>query len=154
MRWIRGKLIKVMTLLCVISLPTIEGSAAGEQSPCDTLSAEFASTESGLQYRDIEVGKGREVSIGDTAKVHYTGWLPDANCKKFDSSRDRGEPFSFRIGAGQVIKGWEEGVSTMRKGGKRLLLIPPHLGYGERGAANVIPPNARLLFEVEVVDLR
>jgi FKBP-type peptidyl-prolyl cis-trans isomerase len=109
-------------------------------------------TSSGLIYLDLVVGEGRKAEIGDTASVHYTGWLLDGT--KFDSSVDRGEPFSFRIGSGMVIKGWDEGVSTMRKGGKRKLIIPPHLAYGARGVGNIIPPNSTLTFEVDLLDLR
>jgi len=109
-------------------------------------------TESGLQYLDLVVGTGRQAELGDTATVHYTGWLADG--RKFDSSVDRKEPFSFRVGAGQVIKGWDEGVGTMKVGGKRKLTIPPQLGYGTRGAGNVIPPNATLTFDVELLGLR
>ena len=108
--------------------------------------------DSGLEYIDLVVGTGREAGNGDTATVHYTGRLQDGT--KFDSSVDRGQPFSFRIGAGQVIKGWDEGVSGMKVGGKRKLMVPPHLGYGGRGAGNVIPPNAKLDFEVELLNLR
>ena len=109
-------------------------------------------TESGLQYVDLVVGTGRQAELGDTATVHYTGWL--ANGTKFDSSVDRKEPFSFRVGAGQVIKGWDEGVSTMKVGGKRKLIIPPNLAYGSRGAGGVIPPDATLTFTVELLGLR
>lgn len=109
-------------------------------------------TSSGLSYIDLVVGDGREAEIGDTATVHYTGWLTDGT--KFDSSVDRGEPFSFRVGSGMVIKGWDEGVSTMRKGGKRKLIIPPHLAYGARGVGKIIPPDATLTFVVELLDLR
>ena len=109
-------------------------------------------TESGLKYLDLVVGTGRQAELGDTASVHYTGWLE--NGKKFDSSVDRNEPFSFRVGAGRVIKGWDEGVQGMKIGGKRKLIIPPDLGYGSRGAGNVIPPNATLTFDVELLDLR
>ncbi len=109
-------------------------------------------TESGLRYVDLVVGTGRQAEVGDTATVHYTGWLE--NGKQFDSSRDRGEPFSFRVGAGHVIKGWDEGVQGMKIGGKRKLIIPPDLGYGTRGAGGVIPPNATLTFEVELLELR
>ncbi len=109
-------------------------------------------TESGLKYVDLVVGTGRQAELGDTATVHYTGWLE--NGKQFDSSRDRGEPFSFRVGAGRVIKGWDEGVQGMKVGGKRRLIIPPDLGYGARGAGSVIPPNATLTFEVELLGLR
>lgn len=108
--------------------------------------------DSGLEYIDLVVGTGREAGNGDTATVHYTGWLQDGT--QFDSSVDRGQPLSFRIGAGQVIKGWEEGVSGMKVGGKRKLMIPPHLGYGGRGAGSVIPPNAKLTFDVELLNLR
>ncbi|MET0516833.1 MAG: FKBP-type peptidyl-prolyl cis-trans isomerase [Nitrospiraceae bacterium] len=109
-------------------------------------------TDSGLKYVDVTVGDGREAVVGDTATVHYTGWLVDG--KKFDSSLDRSEPFSFRVGSGQVIKGWDEGVAGMKVGGKRKLTIPPQLGYGTRGAGGVIPPNATLIFDVELLGLR
>lgn len=109
-------------------------------------------TSSGLQYSDLAEGTGRQAETGDTATVHYTGWLADGT--KFDSSLDRKEPFSFRVGSGQVIQGWDEGVSTMKIGGKRKLIIPPQLGYGPRGAGGVIPPNATLHFDVELLDLR
>ena len=109
-------------------------------------------TDSGLQYADIVVGDGREAHAGETATVHYTGTLVDGT--KFDSSKDRNKPFSFRLGAGQVIKGWDEGVEGMKIGGTRKLVIPPQLGYGARGAGSVIPPNATLIFIVELLDLR
>ncbi len=109
-------------------------------------------TSSGLQYLDLVKGSGREAHVGETASVHYTGWLKDGT--KFDSSVDRGQPFSFRLGAGRVIKGWDEGVVGMNIGSKRKLIIPPYLGYGARGAGQVIPPNATLIFDVELLDLR
>jgi len=106
----------------------------------------------GLQYTDEIVGSGAQASKGQTAVVQYTGWLMDGT--KFDSSLDRNQPFSFALGAGQVIQGWDEGVVGMRVGGKRILIIPPQLGYGARGAGNgVIPPNATLKFEVQLVDV-
>ena len=108
------------------------------------------STASGVQYWDLKVGTGATAATGKTVTVHYTGWLA-SNGKKFDSSVDRGQPFMFAIGAGQVIKGWEEGVAGMKVGGKRQLRIPPELGYGARGAGGVIPPNATLLFDVELL---
>jgi|TARA_B100002003_G_scaffold90051_1_gene84151 FKBP-type peptidyl-prolyl cis-trans isomerase FkpA len=105
-----------------------------------------------LQYKDLTVGAGVEARIGATAVVHYTGWLMDGT--KFDSSRDRGEPFEFVIGRGQVIKGWDEGVGSMRVGSKRELIIPPSLAYGSRGAGSIIPPGATLRFEVELIGMR
>jgi peptidylprolyl isomerase len=113
-------------------------------------------TASGLQYEDTTPGTGATAAAGKTCVMHYTGWLwtNNAKGKKFDSSLDHGSPFSFKLGAGQVIRGWDEGVSGIKIGGKRTLLIPPDLGYGARGAGGVIPPNATLLFEVELVDIK
>jgi FKBP-type peptidyl-prolyl cis-trans isomerase FkpA len=110
-------------------------------------------TPSGLQYEDITVGEGAPAERGDDAVVHYTGWLYNngAQGAKFDSSKDRNDPFEFPLGAGHVIKGWDEGVQGMKVGGVRRLVIPPALGYGARGAGGVIPPNATLLFEVELL---
>jgi FKBP-type peptidyl-prolyl cis-trans isomerase FkpA len=109
-------------------------------------------TASGLEYVDIVEGTGTCSKPGQTVSVHYTGWLKSG--QKFDSSVDRGEPFSFPIGKGRVIKGWDEGVATMKVGGKRKLVIPAHLGYGDRGAGNVIPPGATLIFEVELLGIQ
>ena len=106
----------------------------------------------GLKYTDDQVGTGAEATTGKTAVVHYTGWLMDGT--KFDSSVDRNQPFSFPLGAGQVIKGWDEGVAGMKVGGKRTLIVPPALGYGARGAGGVIPPNATLKFEVQLLDVK
>jgi FKBP-type peptidyl-prolyl cis-trans isomerase len=110
-------------------------------------------TPSGLKYTDMKVGTGDEAIKGGVVDVHYTGWLyvDDKKDKKFDSSVDRNEPFSFQLGVHQVISGWDEGVQGMKVGGKRELIIPPNLGYGERGAGGVIPPNATLVFEVELL---
>lgn len=126
------------------SLAKAESAAPGATSP------------SGLKFTDTKVGTGATPQIGQTCVVHYTGWLYQngAKGKKFDSSLDRGQPFEFRIGAHQVIAGWDQGVATMKVGGKRTLVIPPELGYGARGAGGVIPPNATLLFEVELVDIK
>jgi peptidylprolyl isomerase len=109
-------------------------------------------TPSGLQYRDITVGNGEAARDGATAVVHYTGWLLDGT--KFDSSLDAGTPFEFVIGAGRVIKGWDEGVGSMKVGGKRELVIPPNLAYGQRSVGSIIPAGATLKFEVELLDLK
>ncbi|MDD5403609.1 MAG: FKBP-type peptidyl-prolyl cis-trans isomerase [Sulfuricella sp.] len=108
-------------------------------------------TESGLIYEEITLGAGDEAKAGQRVSVHYTGWLTDGT--KFDSSKDRNDPFAFPLGAGHVIKGWDEGVQGMKVGGVRKLTIPPHLGYGARGAGGVIPPNATLVFEVELLQM-
>ncbi len=110
-------------------------------------------TPSGLQYEDTVPGTGAAAKAGQSVSVHYTGWLYQDGKKgaKFDSSKDRNDPFGFALGAGQVIKGWDEGVQGMKVGGKRTLVIPPQLGYGARGAGGVIPPNATLPFEVELL---
>ena len=114
--------------------------------------AQEVTTPSGLKYVDQVVGTGDVAVAGKTASVHYTGWLE--NGKKFDSSVDRGQPFSFPLGAGRVIKGWDEGVQGMKVGGKRKLTIPSDLGYGSRGAGGVIPANATLIFDVELLGVR
>jgi len=113
-------------------------------------------TASGLQYEDTQVGTGASPAKGQTCVMHYTGWLWEngAKGKKFDSSVDRGRPFEFPLGQGRVIKGWDEGVASMKIGGKRTLLIPPALGYGDRGAPGAIPGGATLLFEVELLGVR
>ncbi|RCJ18967.1 peptidylprolyl isomerase [Nostoc sp. ATCC 43529] len=119
----------------------------------DTMSdANAVTTPSGLKYVEIKEGTGATPERGQTVEVHYTGTLEDGT--KFDSSRDRGQPFKFKIGVGQVIKGWDEGLSTMKVGGRRNLIIPPELGYGSRGAGGVIPPNATLLFDVELLGVK
>lgn len=114
--------------------------------------AEQITTASGLTYEDVEAGTGAAAQSGQKAKVHYTGWLK--NGRKFDSSKDRNDPFEFTLGAGQVIKGWDEGVVGMQVGGKRKLTIPAELGYGARGAGEVIPPYAELIFEVELLGVK
>jgi len=113
-------------------------------------------TPSGLQYEDTTVGGGAPATSGQHVHVHYTGWLYNNGQQgaKFDSSLDRNDPFAFSLGAGMVIKGWDEGVAGMKIGGKRTLIIPPQLGYGARGAGGVIPPNAMLIFDVELLGLK
>jgi peptidylprolyl isomerase len=129
--------------------PTLIAGTTIEQIPSGGLSV--IKTPSGLQYIDLVVGTGASPQTGQIVSVHYTGTLE--NGTKFDSSRDRGQPFKFKIGVGQVIKGWDEGVGSMKVGGQRQLIIPPHLGYGESGAGGVIPPNATLIFDVELLGI-
>jgi peptidylprolyl isomerase len=138
------------TLVIAACLAVVPGLARAEDK-IDP--ATMTKTESGLRYKDEAAGKGAKPETGQTCTVHYTGWLWEdgQKGKKFDSSRDRGQAFRFPVGQGQVIKGWDEGVASMKVGGRRLLLIPPALGYGERGAGGVIPPNATLLFDVELL---
>jgi len=120
--------------------------------PGEKTTMEKQITPSGLGYIDVAIGTGASPKTGDKVTVHYTGFL--TNGTKFDSSVDRGQPFSFTIGLGQVIKGWDEGVMSMKVGGKRKLVIPPQLGYGSRGAGGVIPPNAELVFDVELLGIK
>ena len=116
----------------------------------------IVTTPTGLKVEDTKVGTGAQPTNGQTCVMHYTGWLYEngARGKKFDSSVDRGQPFEFKVGIGQVIKCWDEGVGTMKVGGKRTLIIPPGLGYGARGAGGAIPPNATLIFEVELLGVK
>ena len=118
--------------------------------------AKMVTTPTGLKYSDEKVGTGVEAVKGKAVSVHYTGWLDNngAKGKKFDSSLDRGQPFTFHLGAGQVIPGWDQGVAGMKTGGKRTLMIPSALGYGARGAGGAIPPNANLIFDVELLDVK
>jgi peptidylprolyl isomerase len=137
------------TLAGPVSLMEVRPAFAVDESKAVT-------SATGLKYIDTKVGTGASPQPGQTCVMHYTGWLYQngAKGKKFDSSLDRGQPFSFTINAGQVIPGWDEGVASMKVGGKRTLIIPPALGYGARGAGGVIPPNATLLFEVELLDTK
>ena len=142
-RWAAvSRIALALSVLIIFSMKEASMSSAAEE----------VTTESGLKYTDLKVGTGREAQPGDTASVHYTGWLMDG--KKFDSSVDRGSPFEFPVGKGRVIKGWDEGVISMKVGGKRKLIIPAHLGYGDRGAGGVIPPGATLIFEVELLGIK
>ena len=130
-----------------------KGAQADNSSTTTTASGgATVTTASGLQYVILQQGNGTVAQPGHMVSVHYTGWL--TNGTKFDSSVDRGQPFQFALGAGQVIKGWDEGVSGMKIGEKRKLIIPPNLGYGERGAGGVIPPNATLVFDVELLGVQ
>ena len=144
-------------LLLFVAL-TGAGCGGGETTtdaggpPDDDCDTSPVTTDSGLEYQEIECGDGETAESGDTVVVHYTGTLADGT--KFDSSVDRGEPFTFPLGAGQVIKGWDEGLVGMKVGGKRKLTIPPELGYGPAGSPPVIPPNATLIFDVELLDIQ
>jgi FKBP-type peptidyl-prolyl cis-trans isomerase FkpA len=144
MRKLPCVLLLVLLGLC-LAQATDPRAFAGEKK-------EIIMTSSGLKYQDIKEGTGTAATKGDTVDVHYTGWLKDG--KKFDSSKDRGQAFSFTLGAGRVIKGWDEGVQGMKVGGVRKLIIPPDLGYGAKGAGGVIPPNAELTFEVELLKIK
>jgi peptidylprolyl isomerase len=124
----------------------------GEEKMAGGQSTGMVTTPSGLQYEELVPGSGASPQAGKMVTVHYTGWLTDG--RKFDSSVDRNEPFTFRIGAGEVIPGWDEGVMSMKIGGKRKLVVPAALGYGAAGAGGVIPPNATLVFEVILLDIR
>ena len=148
----------VLTLFAVLGLAfgcgsTDKPSAPSTSSPSSPLkvTGQPTTTPSGLQYWDIVVGTGATAVPGKMVKVHYSGFLTTG--KKFDSSRDRGEPFIFPLGEGQVIKGWDEGVAGMKVGGQRQLRIPPQLGYGSEGAGDAIPPNATLIFDVELLEV-
>jgi FKBP-type peptidyl-prolyl cis-trans isomerase len=129
-----------------------EGGGTGSGSSDEECAEGVVETDSGLKYEELDCGDGEEVERGDTVSVHYVGTLEDGT--KFDSSRDRGEPFSFSVGAGQVIQGWDEGIPGIKVGGTRKLTIPPDLGYGKAGAPPAIPPNSTLIFEVEVLDIQ
>ena len=142
----------LLTAALLVSACTLAAGAAKEKivpTPAPTT----------LEITDVKAGKGPAIAAGQTAVVHYTGWLysettPDHKGKKFDSSRDRNDPFEFRLGAGMVIRGWDDGVAGMKVGGTRTLVIPPALGYGARGAGGDIPPNATLVFDVELLGVR
>jgi FKBP-type peptidyl-prolyl cis-trans isomerase FkpA len=134
------------------SAPAPKATATPKPSGPTKVTGQPQSTASGVEYWDIKVGTGKTAVAGKKLSMHYTGWL--TNGKKFDSSLDHDEPFSFTLGTGEVIKGWDEGVAGMKVGGKRQLKIPPAAGYGSRGAPPVVPPNATLIFDVELLDVK
>jgi FKBP-type peptidyl-prolyl cis-trans isomerase len=146
--------------LLVLSSAMLAGCpAGGGRAASDPASTQGKTMTHALAITELKPGTGAEVAAGQTAVVHYTGWLfadgaPDNKGRKFDSSRDRNDPFAFRVGGGQVIKGWDQGVAGMKVGGERRLVIPPELGYGSRGAGGVIPGGATLVFDVELVSIR
>ena len=148
---------RVRTLAAIVLAAALTGAVAVATSTSSMAqAAKTMTTASGLQIADSKVGTGATPKPGQTCVMHYTGWLYEngAKGKKFDSSVDRGEPFEFPIGQRRVIAGWDEGVASMKVGGKRTLIIPPALGYGARGAGSAIPPNATLIFEVELLDVK
>jgi len=136
--------------LPLIGVALVVAASAWAAGPTKVDPKKLKTTKSGLQYAILKPGKGAVAKAGQMVSVHYTGWLK-SNGQKFDSSVDRGEPFGFPLGGGQVIKGWDEGVQGMKVGEKRQLVIPPTLGYGSRGAGGAIPPNATLIFDVELL---
>lgn len=143
---------QLQRLAIVVAVIAVAAGCAAEENMGQSNITELIKT-------DETTGSGHEAAAGRTVTVHYTGWLydqstPDHKGKKFDSSRDRGEPFTFRLGAGRVIRGWDEGVAGMKVGGRRTLTIPPDYGYGAQGAPGAIPPNATLIFDVELLDVR
>jgi FKBP-type peptidyl-prolyl cis-trans isomerase FkpA len=142
--------------LLAIAVMASSGCAAADTTPQVVDAKTLTTSSTGLQYKDLKTGTGAAAKVGTKVTVHYTGWLqnPDGSIgKKFDSSRDANQPFSFGLGNGNVIKGWDEGVQGMRVGGQRRLVIPAALGYGQRGAGGVIPPGATLIFDVELLSL-
>jgi FKBP-type peptidyl-prolyl cis-trans isomerase len=140
-------------LVVLAGLFVWQGEAGSSRAQDKKEEPKTITTDSGLKYQDLKVGDGKEAKKGDTVDVHYTGWL--TNGKKFDSSHDRGKPFTFRLGAGMVIKGWDEGVAGMKTGGKRKLMIPAKLAYGDRAVGGgLIPANSDLVFEVELIGVK
>ncbi|MBV8582062.1 MAG: FKBP-type peptidyl-prolyl cis-trans isomerase [Candidatus Eremiobacteraeota bacterium] len=142
----------LLALLCAATPVLAATGASSKAAPMKASATKTVTLPDHLQYTDLKVGKGAAIKVGQTAVVHYVGTFP--NGKKFDSSRDRNQPFEFALGQHQVIKCWDEGVATMRVGGRRKLVCPPELAYGERGAGGVIPPNATLDFDVELLGVK
>ena len=143
---------RICAVVCMLSFIAVFAVCQAPNAPDKIEGLKKHSTSSGLEYWDIQVGTGAEARPGKTVSVHYTGWL--TNGKKFDSSRDRNQPFDFPLGAGKVIKGWDEGVAGMKVGGKRQLRIPPELAYGDKGTGGLIPPHSTLIFDVELLAVK
>ena len=142
------------TVLLGAALSAAVGGCASTSSQSYVDAQGYTVTGSGLRFVDIVTGQGMAAKPGQSLMVHYTGWIGSSNGRQFDSSHDRGQPLSFRLGQGQVIRGWDEGVRGMRLGGKRRLIVPPDLGYGRRGAGRDIPPNSVLVFDIELLAIR
>lgn len=154
----KTRLLFPLAIALTSSILTV-GCADKENTTIQTPTTPEATTMADLKITDVKTGDGAEAVPGKLVSVHYTGWLYDENAvdhhgAKFDSSRDRGEPFSFPLGAGRVIQGWDKGVAGMKVGGQRTLVIPPEMGYGSRGAGGIIPPNATLVFDVELLGVQ
>ena len=145
-----------LSRLLALILATVLAAGCATSTPKPVAAQTAATPSPGLQITDIKVGTGASPKLGQSCVVHYTGWLYENGVKgkKFDSSVDRGEPFEFKIGQRQVIAGWDQGIGSMKVGGKRTLIIPPQLAYGSAGAGGLIPPNATLIFEVELLAVR
>lgn len=152
------RIVAAASAAAALAAPAVYAQATSS-SPSTQASSKLDATVTELKKIDVKQGTGPEATSGRAVIVHYTGWLhdptaPESRGRKFDSSRDRGVPFGFMLGAGRVIKGWDEGVAGMKVGGQRTLVIPPALGYGDRGAGGVIPPNATLIFDVELIEVK
>ncbi|WP_081625111.1 FKBP-type peptidyl-prolyl cis-trans isomerase [Hyphomicrobium denitrificans] len=148
---------RLPTAIIIAAAIAVSGAVlANKPALAQTQGSTMTTTSSGLQFEDTVIGTGAAPQTGQTCVMHYTGWLYQDGKKgaKFDSSVDRGKPFEFPLGMGRVIKGWDEGIASMKIGGKRTLIIPPALGYGARGAGSVIPPNATLMFDVELLGVK